>query len=102
MRLGSSVFEWPSCVCLQTRLGALAHASEGGKCKMWEKWPLGQPKAGGSEYLELHGVFPSPCARQEQRSSGLVGSVLGGLHARIGTAEQSEVYKVELKTGIYP
>ena len=24
---------------------------------MWEKWPSGQPKAGGSEYLELHGAF---------------------------------------------
>ena len=24
---------------------------------MWEKWPSGQPKAGGSEYLELHVAF---------------------------------------------
>ena len=36
---------------------ALAHASEGGKCRVWEKWPTGQPQAGGSEYLELHGAF---------------------------------------------
>jgi hypothetical protein len=36
---------------------AMAHAIEGGKCKVWEKWPSGQPQAGGSEYLELHGVF---------------------------------------------
>jgi hypothetical protein len=36
---------------------AMAHAIKGGKCKVWEKWPLGQPKAGGSEHLELHGVF---------------------------------------------
>jgi hypothetical protein len=36
---------------------AMAHAIEGGKCKVWEKWPLGQPMAGGSEHLELHGVF---------------------------------------------
>jgi len=36
---------------------ALAHASEGGKCRVWEKWPTGQPRAGGSEYLELHGAF---------------------------------------------
>jgi hypothetical protein len=35
----------------------MAHAIEGGKCKVWEKWPLGQPMAGGSEHLELHGVF---------------------------------------------
>lgn len=35
----------------------LAHASEGGKCRVWEKWPTGQPQAGGSEYLELHGAF---------------------------------------------
>jgi hypothetical protein len=35
----------------------MAHAIEGGKCKVWEKWPSGQPQAGGSEYLELHGVF---------------------------------------------
>ena len=25
--------------------------------RVGEKWPLGQPKAGGSEYLELHGAF---------------------------------------------
>jgi hypothetical protein len=36
---------------------AMAHAIEGGKCKVWEKWPSGQPQAGGSEYLELHGAF---------------------------------------------
>jgi hypothetical protein len=36
---------------------AMAHAIEGGKCKVWEKWPSGQPEAGGSEYLELHGAF---------------------------------------------
>jgi hypothetical protein len=36
---------------------AMAHAIEGGKCRVWEKWPLGQPQAGGSEYLELHGAF---------------------------------------------
>ena len=36
---------------------AMAHAIEGGKCRVWEKWPSGQPQAGGSEYLELHGVF---------------------------------------------
>jgi hypothetical protein len=36
---------------------AMAHAIEGGKCRVWEKWPSGQPKAGGSEYLELRGVF---------------------------------------------
>jgi hypothetical protein len=35
----------------------MAHAIEGGKCKVWEKWPSGQPQAGGSEYLELHGAF---------------------------------------------
>jgi hypothetical protein len=35
----------------------MAHAIKGGKCKVWEKWPSGQPKAGGSEYLELHGAF---------------------------------------------
>ncbi len=35
----------------------MAHAIEGGKCKVWEKWPSGQPEAGGSEYLELHGAF---------------------------------------------
>jgi hypothetical protein len=35
----------------------MAHAIEGGKCKVWEKWPSGQPEAGGSEHLELHGVF---------------------------------------------
>jgi hypothetical protein len=35
----------------------MAHAIEGGKCRVWEKWPSGQPQAGGSEYLELHGVF---------------------------------------------
>jgi hypothetical protein len=34
----------------------MAHAIEGGKCKVWEKWPSGQPQAGGSEYLELHGA----------------------------------------------
>jgi len=36
---------------------ALAHASEGGKCNGVGKVALGQPKAGGSEYLELHGAF---------------------------------------------
>ena len=36
---------------------AMAHAIKGGKCKVWEKWPSGQPEAGGSEYLELHGAF---------------------------------------------
>jgi hypothetical protein len=36
---------------------AMAHAIEGGKCRVWEKWPSGQPQAGGSEYLELHGAF---------------------------------------------
>ena len=36
---------------------AMAHAIEGGKCKVWEKWPSGQPQAGGSEYLELRGAF---------------------------------------------
>jgi len=42
---------------------ALAHASGGGKCKLWEKWPgKGQPKARGSESLELHGAF-SICLR---------------------------------------
>jgi hypothetical protein len=35
----------------------MAHAIEGGKCRVWEKWPSGQPQAGGSEYLELHGAF---------------------------------------------
>ena len=35
----------------------MAHAIKGGKCKVWEKWPSGQSKAGGSEYLELHGAF---------------------------------------------
>jgi hypothetical protein len=36
---------------------AMAHAIKGGKCTVWEKWPSGQPQAGGSEYLELHGAF---------------------------------------------
>ena len=36
---------------------ALAHASEGGKCNGVGKVTAGQPKAGGSEYLELHGAF---------------------------------------------
>jgi hypothetical protein len=37
---------------------ALAHASEGGKCNGVGKVALlGQQKAGGSEYLELHGAF---------------------------------------------
>jgi hypothetical protein len=36
---------------------ALAHASEGGKCNDLGKVTAGQPKAGGSEYLELHGAF---------------------------------------------
>jgi hypothetical protein len=36
---------------------AMAHAIKGGKCKVWEKWPTGQPQAGGSEHLELHGAF---------------------------------------------
>jgi hypothetical protein len=36
---------------------ALAHASEGGKCNGVGKGTAGQPKAGGSEYLELHGAF---------------------------------------------
>jgi hypothetical protein len=35
----------------------MAHAIEGGKCRVWEKWPSGQPQAGGSECLELHGAF---------------------------------------------
>jgi hypothetical protein len=35
----------------------MAHAIKGGKCRVWEKWPSGQPEAGGSEYLELHGAF---------------------------------------------
>ena len=38
---------------------ALAHASEGGKCNGVGKVTAGQPKAGGSEYLELHGAFSS-------------------------------------------
>jgi hypothetical protein len=36
---------------------ALAHASEGGKCNGVGKGAAGQPKVGGSEYLELHGAF---------------------------------------------
>jgi hypothetical protein len=36
---------------------ALAHVSEGRKCSGVGKVTTGQPKAGGSEYLELHGAF---------------------------------------------
>jgi hypothetical protein len=37
---------------------AMAHAIEGGKCNGVGKVARkGQPKAGGSEYLELHGAF---------------------------------------------
>ena len=36
---------------------AQAHASEGGKCNGVGKVTAGQPEAGGSEYLELHGAF---------------------------------------------
>jgi len=31
--------------------------SRAASATVWEKWPSGQPKAGGSEYLELHGAF---------------------------------------------
>ncbi len=44
---------------------AQAHACGGGKCIAVVKvGRRGQPKAGGSEYLELHEAFPSACARQ--------------------------------------
>jgi hypothetical protein len=37
---------------------AMAHAIEGGKCNGGGKVARkGQPQAGGSEYLELHGAF---------------------------------------------
>jgi len=42
---------------------AMAHAIKGGKCKVWEKWPSGQPQAGGSECLELHGAFSIALSR---------------------------------------
>ena len=31
--------------------------SRAASATVWEKWPSGQPEAGGSEYLELHGAF---------------------------------------------
>jgi hypothetical protein len=52
------VLEWLCCVCSQTRLG---HGPRHrGRKVQWcgKSGPsLGQPKAGGSEYLELHGAF---------------------------------------------
>jgi hypothetical protein len=53
---GSSVLNG-SAVFAPKHALAMAHAIEGGKCRVWEKWPSGQPQAGGSEYLELHGAF---------------------------------------------
>jgi len=70
-------FEW---LAVFAHKHALAHASEG----LWEKWPTGQPQAGGSEYLDLHGAFPSPCALQEQRSSARCGFLAGRGAPEIG------------------
>src|SRR5258708_93244 len=37
---GSSVFEWPCCVCSQTRLGPWPTPAMGSKCKRWGAPPL--------------------------------------------------------------
>ena len=52
----SSVFEWLCCVCSQTRLGP-GPSQRGRQVQRCGKRTAGPPKAGGSEYLELHGVF---------------------------------------------
>jgi hypothetical protein len=64
---------------------ALAHASEGGKCRLWEKCPTGQPQAGGSECLELHGAFSITLrARGSAPQQGLVFLAGRGAHECFG------------------
>src|ERR1700709_510232 len=55
-------FKWLCCVCSQTRLGP-GPRQQGRQVQAVRKRGLqGQPKAGGSEYLELHGAFSIRCA----------------------------------------
>ena len=84
---------------------ALAHASEGGKCNGVGKVALlGQPQAGGSEYLELHGVFSialrTPGAEliskvwfpNQRESAEIALGVLRGLSAEGMTEEQAGAF----------
>jgi hypothetical protein len=56
---------------------APAHASEGGKWRVWEKWPTASRSPEEATTWSCTEQFPSPCARQEQRSSARFGFLAG-------------------------
>ena len=82
----------------------MAHAIEGGKCRVWEKWPTGQPQAGGSEYLELHGVFSialrAPGAALPRRLGFLAGR--GAYELIAGRCGVSPLRRVAEDTHLWP